>query len=487
MKRVIFSLLCLGITFSYAQARTDVPTQTAAATPAAAPTVQLAQPFTLNSSTFTTYLNSLPDRNRPTDPQVVVDAATRGENLVQDILSGKITTPSSPQDIIDIQSYLYARSVEQGDKFIAGMTTIKDPSGKLYQFFENYSETYDRWSSHTDSQLTNQFGIDLPDGSLAVNKSTILIQKLTDGTFRLKSEYHGFRSFADKIKHMITYFQTRGEEGAGKKEHVPDDVKQEFKKILQNNRIMLTDDEAIATSMQKKGGITILGKNFFGKEVGGGIKEMLTLLDNKTQDLQTQIKSAADQSMKDSLQEDLTKLQNARDGFVQYLAENKGYDINTLYQRKGNESVVDLSGMIKVNAQKPVQKRLSPFHKEVLAELAKRRAAIAGKIKPKISLEEVREKLAAAKTQAETQTEAHAKAVTALETQKTQLEALKAAAPEGEISAELQAKITQAQESLAQAEEAAKVEAQKAAAAQEEVERTQQEEAAIVAEEAEGK
>ncbi len=132
---------------------------------------------------------------------------------------------------------------------------------------------------------------------------------------------------------------------------------------------------------------------------------------------------------------------------------------------------------------KPVQKRLSPLEEA----LAKRRAAIAGKTKPEISLEEVQKKLAVAKTQAATQAEAHTKAVTALETQKAQLEALKAAAPEGEISVELQAKISQAQESLVQAEEAAKMEAQKAAAAQEEVERTQQEEAAIVAEEAEWK
>lgn len=86
-----------------------------------------------------------------------------------------------------------------------------------------------------------QYGFDLPNIGLPANKRTILFAMEPDGSLYIKMEAHGLGSFREFVGHTFNFIETRKASNGIQikdrkyshcKEHVPKNIKKEFKKTI---------------------------------------------------------------------------------------------------------------------------------------------------------------------------------------------------------------------------------------------------------------
>ena len=251
----------------------------------------------------------------PLSVEQVSERVDSGEKILEKVMNSTYKTPETKeshlQDIINLQWALYERAVHKDKQgFSSGNMILQDPERKLFEFMNNYKETYGRkFSTHFKGEdvqkkgMENR-GIDLPDNLgpiLPGGKRHILFGGLENGTTFAKWEIYGTKGIKNKLMHLWALLKTRGkQELAGtRKEHTPKDVKAKFQEIIHR------DSTTQLTPEQKK------------QVKNKGIRGMMELLPS-----------------------------SKHEEFKQFLAK-KGYD--NLELRKGNEVVLGNNELLTVN------------------------------------------------------------------------------------------------------------------------------------------
>lgn len=232
------------------------------------------------------------------------------------------------KSIIQLQWHLYSKAVlQEGQAFSSGMISLQDPNFATFKFLDGYAElispkyklhssvsihsivttkAYTRKSSHYVGAKRFDFdcGIDIQDNNnqplsiLPGNKSHILFGLRSNDMLFVKWENYGvtfnpLENDTSIIPHIKGYFDKKDKLDnplLERREKLPDDVMQEFKKLYGNKKIL----------PKEKKGISELG-----------ISYMLSMLDSKSREL-----------------------------FKSYLINTKKYSANSLSFRKGNEIIV---------------------------------------------------------------------------------------------------------------------------------------------------
>lgn len=171
--------------------------------------------------------------------------------------------------VVSMMWLLMAKAGRYGEHHTNGVIRLTDPDQKLEKFLHQCGkdQIYPRVSSHMREHLNlaekdlrlslisekGQFGFDLRDQGLPAEKHTLLFTRLKDGSLYLKMERNGCppiwlgdrflsgKNIKEFLRHTTDYIVTRfipsgnstGQMKATRKEHLPKDIKKEFKEVME--------------------------------------------------------------------------------------------------------------------------------------------------------------------------------------------------------------------------------------------------------------
>eukprot|EP01125_Pyxidicula_operculata_P020907 TRINITY_DN7864_c0_g1_i2.p1 TRINITY_DN7864_c0_g1~~TRINITY_DN7864_c0_g1_i2.p1 ORF type:complete len:468 (-),score=51.85 TRINITY_DN7864_c0_g1_i2:391-1794(-) len=196
-----------------------------------------------------------------------------GIDIMHQILVCKDLPESKPEDIVGLIWLFTAKIAQISDGkelFTSGCLRIDDVDGKIFNYINSCKNSYPRISTHYPERLSETFylngsqrGLDLRNLKLPSQKHSVLYFRLGDGTTAIKIEEAGFPPIIDNnfvswenlletAIHTKNYLRTRLPQKqshikkvwskadnafiefkvSGRREKVPDALKQKFKKVL---------------------------------------------------------------------------------------------------------------------------------------------------------------------------------------------------------------------------------------------------------------